>query len=303
MHASDAGGRRAWIFLALVALGIGAFFTGAVSGSNHTASLAGVKHTANSSNCRFISTPRAHAESDPFSGYSLWAQRQDAADELSAVEKKLPGDFSQEVDSSSDVWNPVPLPGRPYGQFNLEQIVVLSAIFLVLLIGCANLGGQMVSKTAAVRSKMTAERRSDSREQVVWRMLSESLMLVTIGGGLGLWIASRTGSSFWTAQSIFYSAGYPSPRLRMIILTLAICVIAGVIFGIIPAIRTSRRDPVSSRALRVRFALTNNYFARRAVIATELILMLVLLAGTGFLLGRSLHASAPTRAIPGRVTI
>ena len=300
--------QKVGIFLALALTGVLAFFSGVVSGASGVAS--SKPHSAHgaAAPCHFLSIPRAHSESDPLSGHSLWAQRLDATDDfkdlddlsLNDLNKRIPGDF--ESDPSSNSWTRSPFPSQVYGRINLEQVVVLSAIFLVLLIGCANLGGQMVRETA--RWIPAAERTQEAREQVIWRSLSQSLLLATVGGGIGLAIASITGSSFWPTQYLFSDAGYPSPRLRMIILTLAICVIAGVVFGIIPAIRMSRRRLIAPRVARVRFALTNNYLARRAVIATELVLMLVLLAGTGFLIGRSLHTPvAPIRAIPGRITV
>lgn len=298
--------QKVGIFLALALTGALAFFSGVVSGANGVAT--SKPHSAHTSAapCHFLSIPKAHSESDPLSGHSLWAQRLDATDDIKTLDdrlglnKRIPGDF--ESDPSSSSWTRSPLPNQVYGRINLEQIVVLSAIFLVLLIGCANLGGQMVRETA--RWIPAAERTQEAREQVIWRSLSQSLLLAMVGGGIGLAIASFTGSSFWPTQYLFSEAGYPSPRLRMIILTLAICVIAGVVFGIIPALRMSRRRMIAPRVARVRFALTSNYFARRAVIATELILMLVLLAGTGFLLGRSLHTPVPPiRAIPGRITV
>ncbi len=296
-------GRKVGIFLALALTGTLAFFSGVMSGASDIASPKPHSAHAAAAPCHFLSIPKAHPESDPLSGHSLWAQRLDATDDfkgLGDLNKRIPGDF--ENDPNSNSWTRSPFPSQVYGRISLEQVVVLSAIFLVLLIGCANLGGQMVRETA--RWIPAAERTQEAREQVIWRSLSQSLLLAMIGGGTGLAIASITSSSFWPTQYLFSEAGYPSPRLRIIILTLAICVIAGVVFGIIPAIRMSRRRTLSPRVARVRFALANNYFARRAVIATELVLMLVLLAGTGFLLGRSLHTpAAPIRAIPGRITV
>jgi hypothetical protein len=310
--AGTSKGRKAGIFLALALTGALAVVAGVVSGANGVASSGSRSAHAAAKPCHFLSIPKAHSENDPLSGHSLWAQRMDATDNvdnsdqtnnlnnLNNLDKRLPGDF--DGDPGANRWMRSPLPSQVYGRINLEQIVVLSAIFLVLLIGCANLGGQMVRETA--RWRVPGERTHEAREQVLWRSLSESLVLAMAGGTVGLAIASFSGSSFWPTQYLFSDALYPSPRLRVVILTLAVCVIAGVVFGIVPAIRMSRKKMLAPRAMRVRFALSNNYFARRAVIATELILMLVLLAGTGFLLGRSLHTPvAPMRTIPGRITV
>lgn len=293
--------QRRWIYLALVLAGSVAFCCGVLTAidSRGTLRLASSGSHAGIAGRRFLSYPQPHSEHDPFSEHSLWAQRLASSNDLNNFDRKTPDDF----DRAGDPWNGAPLTRQANSQINFEQIIVRGAIFLVFLIGCANLGGQIIREGDS-STKVTASRRGESREQIVWRSLSESLMLAILGGGAGLCIAALSGSSFWRAQYIFFSAGYSSPRLRIIILTLSVCVIAGVLFGILPAMRAGRRKLAPSRrSAYLGVTFSSSPFFRRTLIATELILMLALLTGTGYVLGRSLHAPPPTRAIPGRVTI
>ncbi len=131
--------------------------------------------------------------------------------------------------------------------------VILAAFALVLLIACANVTNLLLAR-ASVRQREIALRLSigASRWRLVRQLLTESLLLSLAGGALGSVIA------FWSFTRImrFVAAHLPSdfpplavnvaPNLRVLAYALLLTLLTGVIFGLVPALRSSRLDLNSS---------------------------------------------------------
>ncbi len=122
---------------------------------------------------------------------------------------------------------------------------------LVLLIACTNLAGLLLAR-ATDRRKEIAVRLAlgAGRRHVIAQLLGESVLLAVIGGVLGVAVAS------WLLGVI---VGFKPPLLvslsldvgidhRVLVFTLAISVLSGLLFGLMPALRSSRPDV--SRALK-----------------------------------------------------
>lgn len=167
--------------------------------------------------------------------------------------------------------------------------MLMAIVVLVLLIACANVGNLLLSRSASRQTEMSLRLAlGASRARVVRQMLTESVVLASIGGAIGLLLAR------WGVDALVTLVARTSPvdvRPDALVLgfTVAISLLAGVIFGLAPALRASRTDlstalkAKTSRVggLKLRFGLAP------ALIVSQVAVSLVLLVGAG-LFARSL---------------
>ncbi|HEY2169481.1 MAG TPA: ABC transporter permease, partial [Candidatus Angelobacter sp.] len=124
--------------------------------------------------------------------------------------------------------------------------IVMTAVGLVLLIACANIGGLLLTRSAA-RSREFAVRLTlgAKRSRIVGQLLVESLLLSLTGGTLGLLIGR------WGSRAILLLVKTePSELLpfrasfdwRVLAFTFAVSLIAAILFGLAPALRSFRVD-------------------------------------------------------------
>ncbi len=207
----------------------------------------------------------------------------------------------------------VMLPGELAGPtFRRALLILLGAVAFVLLIGCANIAALLLARNAsrtreiAVRTALGA-----SRGRLVRQLLTESLLLSTVGGGGGLLLG------IWILQVL--TRIRPADMEQLANLTLdpqifaaaaGLSVLTGLLFGLAPAIsgaRVSLNEGLkqTSRVMSHRRGTA----ARRALTIAEVALACVLLVGAGLLIrsyGRMMAASpgfAPDRRIAMRVAL
>ncbi len=129
-------------------------------------------------------------------------------------------------------------------------LILFSAVGCVLLIACANVANLLLARAAA-RQKEVAIRAAlgASRRRLMRQMLTESVLVSTIGGAIGLLL------SLWLTELIISISPPDSPRLmeanldyRVLVFTLGISVLTGLIFGLAPALHASKYD--LSRSLK-----------------------------------------------------
>ena len=164
-----------------------------------------------------------------------------------------------------------------------------AAVALVLLIACANVAALLLSR-ASVRQREVALRAAlgASRGRIIRQLLTESMLLALAGGALGLLVA------FAGQQALLAMTTPPgSPALSAIDLNLRVVGIltlltlgTGVACGLVPAIRGSRLDPMSSlKEPNLSEPLSRRrWFPRGALVSLQLALALALLVVSGLLL-------------------
>src|SRR5207249_150028 len=169
-------------------------------------------------------------------------------------------------------------------------VLTLGAVGLVLLIACVNVTSLLFARAVA-RSREFVIRAAlgATRARLVRQLLVENVLLFLIGGALGVLMARWWVDSL---AALAVTGGYVPERLvvavdgRVFAFSLLVSLVAGVSFGIAPALRASRVDlnevlKGSSQAASGGF---RRHRARRLLVVSELALSLVLLVGFGLLI-------------------
>jgi predicted permease len=184
--------------------------------------------------------------------------------------------------------------GRSYlrDQFSNSLLVLMSIVGLVLLIACANVANLLIARATA-RQKEIAVRLAlgASRGQIISQLLVESLLL-SMGGGLAglllaVWI-DETLVSFLPSvtNTLTISA---TPDWRVLGFTIAISLLTGIIFGLVPALQATRPDLAPTLKDEVgAITSTASIGLRKTLVVAQVTLSLLLLIGAGLFI-RSLE--------------
>lgn len=169
--------------------------------------------------------------------------------------------------------------------------VLMIMVGVVLLIACANLANLLLAKAASREREFCARLAlGSSRSRIVRQVLVEALMLALAGGGLGL------GLAFWSTRAIIHfidggaahTALTATPDARVLLFTLGICLVTAVLFGIVPAVGSSRTNVAGALNASARsaggVAARSKRVLPKALIVTQVALSLVLLSLAGLLL-------------------
>jgi predicted permease len=185
--------------------------------------------------------------------------------------------------------------GRNILQSGVKQplLVLMGMVGLVLLIACANVANLLMARGAA-RQREIAIRMAvgAGRWRLVRQFLVESLTLSLIGGVVGLVVASWTigvlvGSIPESIGAIGLSASLDG---RLLAFTLALSVLTGLLFGVMPAMKATRLNLESTlreQGSSVSGGLSQVRF-RKSLVVSQVVLTAVLLVGAG-LFARSLN--------------
>lgn len=180
----------------------------------------------------------------------------------------------------------VPLLQQVVGDVRRSLLILLGAVAFVLLIACANVANLQLAR-AAVRQKEIAIRAAVGarRRRIIRQLLTESVLLSLFGGLLGLLLA------FVGLQFVLRLGPDTLPRLdeiridsRVLGFTLVVSFITGIVFGLVPAFRSSRVDlnGVLKQSGRSSTGAGQNRMLSTFVVL-EVALSLVLLIGAGLL--------------------
>ncbi len=169
--------------------------------------------------------------------------------------------------------------------FSTALVVLMCMVGVVLLIACANVSNLLIARAVA-RQKEIAVRLSlgASRGQLVQQLLIESLLLSLIGGVCGIFV------SVWLTRGLLAlmpSEGSalllkPEPDLRILGFTLALTLLTGVLFGLVPAFRASRPDVWGTLKDSVGSAAGSGTVGlRKGLVTAQVALSFLLLFGAG----------------------
>jgi len=165
-------------------------------------------------------------------------------------------------------------------------ILLLSAVALLLLIGCGNVSILLLARGTArqhelaVRSAIGAE-----RSRILRQLLTEALMLSITGAAIGVALAYGLVKLIvnWLPEFSFPHEAALSINLPVLLFSVVLALLTGIVFGISPALQSSRPDvaQVMQSSTRRMTAGVRGRRAHSVLIAGQIALTLLLLAGAG----------------------
>jgi putative ABC transport system permease protein len=174
-------------------------------------------------------------------------------------------------------------------QLRKSLYVLLAAVGMVLLIGCANLANLTLARST-VRHREVAIRASvgAGRWRLVRQFLTENVLLSVIGGVLGVALGYALMAGLKAAIPPFSLPSEANITLdsRVLLFALALSVFTGLIFGLVPAIQATRPDLAGCMKEGGRGSSTGaaKHRLRSALVVTEVALAFLLLTGSGLLI-------------------
>jgi predicted permease len=179
-----------------------------------------------------------------------------------------------------------PLKQKMVGNIEPFLLMLLAAVCFVLLIACVNVANLLLARSTgrtrefAIRAALGA-----SRARVIRQLLTESILLAMAGAGLGLLLAA------WGTKAALAVLPVALPRaeevgldLHVLIFTGVISVLAGVFFGLAPALKTSRTNLQETLQEGGRGMSGARHRVQGVFVVVELAMALVLLIGAGLMI-------------------
>ena len=181
----------------------------------------------------------------------------------------------------------MPLLDDAVGDVRTSLLVLLGAVFFVLALCCVNVANLYLMRTYNRARELTIRHALGAgRARILHQLLAESLLL-TLGGGL-LGIGLAYGGV--RALLSLLPANFPLPRLaevqvdgRVLLACLGVSLIAGITFGLAPALAADFRNPADALRHSGRSIAGRRSFLGSALVVAEVALALVLVCGAGLM--------------------
>ena len=181
-------------------------------------------------------------------------------------------------------------------RFRAMVALVMAVVSLVLLVACANLANMLLARAASRQQEMAVRLAiGASRGRIIRQLLTESVLLGTLGGIAGIVLSVWAGGGLWTLVDGMLRAMFATDRPfvtstavdgRILVFGLAVSLGASVLFGLLPAVRSS--SPGIGRCLTEQgFTISGRPGASRLrawLIVAQMAVSTVLLVCAGLLL-------------------
>lgn len=208
------------------------------------------------------------------------------AEPLNALQARLAEDVPPEdLEYMAVGVNVIPLHEQVVGDVRTPLLILLGAAGFVLLVACTNLASTLLARgTARARELAVRSALGGTRRRLVRQLLTESLLLALGGAAAGMGLAAAT------LGVLRRLGGGAVPRLdavaldgRVLAFTLGAAVLTALAFGLLPALRSSGEARAQALKAGGRGGIGRHGRTWSALVAAEVALALVLLAGSGLL--------------------
>jgi len=215
----------------------------------------------------------------------------------SALEKQYPAaNEGRTVDVALESDAALGINGR--GQLVLAGGVMMGVVGLVLLIACVNLANLLLAQSATREKEMSVRSAMGAgRGRIVRQLLTESVLLASLGGAAGMVVAYWGRTALWSFRPPFLNSASIdlSFEPRVLLFTAGMSILTGVVFGLAPAIRVARANlnDVLKAGGRTGAASVSSNRVRSLLVMAEIGLATVALIGAGLFV-RSMQAAQRT---------
>ncbi len=188
----------------------------------------------------------------------------------------------------------IPLQETLVGYSHAPLLLLLGAVTLVLLVACANVANLLLARASA-RQREVVLRASlgAGRWRLIRQMLTESVLLALMGAVLG------TAGAWWCVRLVNATKTLPIPRVQpveldasVLLLALSVSVLAGILFGLAPAVHVSTvnlNEQLKTTVQGVVSPVRSGRRLRDALVVGQIAVTLALLVGAGLLLRSFAH--------------
>ncbi|MGC2694310.1 MAG: ABC transporter permease [Candidatus Angelobacter sp.] len=214
---------------------------------------------------------------------------QRAREDMDRVSRNLAAAYPA-IDSDKRA-NILSLKDEMVGNMRPILLILLGAVSFVLLISCVNVANLLLARSTARQNEFAIRiALGAGQHRVIRQLLTESLLLAIIGGALGLFLAK-----FGTTAAL---AAVPRtlPRSedigldpRVLLFTLAISLLAGIVFGLAPAWKAARGSLGGTLSESGRAVAGARGGAQSVFVVGEMAMALVLLIGAGLMIRTLAH--------------
>ena len=214
------------------------------------------------------------------SGVTLKQARED----MERVSRQLTATYPQ-FDRNQTA-NLVPLKEEMVGKMRPMLLILLGAVGFVLLICCVNVANLLLARSSARRREFAIRLAMGAGQmRMVRQLLTESLLLAMIGGGLGLLLARfATSAAIAAAPRSVPRAEEIVLDYRVLLFTFLTTAVAGLVFGLAPALKTSRLSLSGTLKETGRSLAGVRSGTYRVFVVLEMAMALVLLVGAGLMI-------------------
>jgi predicted permease len=207
--------------------------------------------------------------------------------ESDAIGRRLVQQYPEDNAGYFTTMTLAPLQEAMVGDVRKKLLFLLGAVGLVLLIAASNVANLLLVRAAAREGEIVIRAALGAgRARIVRQLLTESLVLALAGGAAGVALAA------WVTRALIALSPQGIPRLdqvgldgNVLLFALGISLLTGVLFGLAPALQTSRTDlsgviREGTRGSKGRAGTR----VRSVLVVVEMALAVVLLAGAGLLI-------------------
>lgn len=172
-------------------------------------------------------------------------------------------------------------------QFSSSLLLLMMMVGAVLLIACGNVAALLLTRANARQREIAVRLALGARRgRLIRQLLTESVLLACCGGLFGLFIATWAGRVLLA----LLSSGRGKINLelhldfRVLAFTAVVCIVSGILFGLVPALRATRTELVSSLKQPISGSSAGRLTTGKILVAGQVALCLLLLVSAGLLL-------------------